>query len=67
MDGLMLSLPHGLGQRQGSRRHQKETHPVLLETILGAEKAVFHAQLQAGGTLQGFRFIVTVDSETRSL
>lgn len=52
MDGLMLSLPHELGQRQGSPSPSKEeTHPVRLEAILGAEKAVFHAQLQTSRTL----------------
>lgn len=67
MDGLVLSLSHILSQWQGLRHHQKKTHPVLLETILGAEKAVFHAHFQAGGALQGFRLIVTVDSPTLSL
>lgn len=67
MDGLVLCLPHELGQRQGSRHYKKETHPVLLETILGAEKTVFHTQLQACGTLQGSCIIVTIDSKTLSL
>lgn len=64
----MLGLPHELSQRpDSSHQRSKETHPALFEAILGTEIAVLHAQLQTRRTLQGFRFIVTVDSETLSL
>lgn len=39
---------------------KKCTHPIPLETILGAEEAVFHPELEARRTLEGARIVIAV-------
>ena len=54
--------PPALGKAIPRDVVQSDSYPILLETVLRTEEAVFHAQLEAGRALQGSSIILTINA-----